>query len=190
MFVTAVCFWSLTWDYLFSVSAIFVYFCLVHSFSGDTLPDCLALAVSPVFMFNMCCLTSSSLPLQWSCLTTCLFCPLIVGFFLTKPTFVPTSFKRKSHSGCHPFKLKQQYVTLTATRVFEKQNLRDVTQNSHFREAGSYFTKGMSSGFPSNILWLLCLNSVIHGGSWKQHAGCLQTEAAAAAPGRCCGQLR
>ncbi len=43
----------------------------------------------------------------------------------------------------------------------------------------------MSSGFSSDVLHLLCLNSVIHRGSWKQHAGCLQTEAAAAAMGRC-----
>ncbi len=41
----------------------------------------------------------------------------------------------------------------------------------------------MSSGFHSDVLQLLSLNSVNHGGSWKQHAGCLQTEAAAAAPG-------
>ncbi len=34
--------------------------------------------------------------------------------------------------------------------------------------------------FPSDVLRLLCLNSVIHRGSWKQHVGCLQTEAAAA----------
>ncbi len=26
----------------------------------------------------------------------------------------------------------------------------------------------ISSGFPSDVLWLLSLNSVIHGGSWKQ----------------------
>ncbi len=39
----------------------------------------------------------------------------------------------------------------------------------------------MSSGFPSDVLRPLCLNSVIHGGSWRQHVGCLQTEAAAAA---------
>ncbi len=47
----------------------------------------------------------------------------------------------------------------------------------------------MSSGFPSDVLQLLRLNSVIHRGSWKQHvclpAGCLQNEAAAAAAGRC-----
>ncbi len=43
----------------------------------------------------------------------------------------------------------------------------------------------MSSGF----LRLLCLNSVIHEGSWKQHVGSLQTEAAAAAVGSCWGQL-
>ncbi len=41
----------------------------------------------------------------------------------------------------------------------------------------------MSSGFPSDVLRLLCLNSVTHGGSRKQHVGCLQTEAAVAAPG-------
>ncbi len=34
------------------------------------------------------------------------------------------------------------------------------------------------------------LNSVIHRGSWKQHVGCMQTEAAAAAASSCCGQLR
>ncbi len=39
--------------------------------------------------------------------------------------------------------------------------------------------------FPSDVLQLLCLNSVIHGASWKQHVGCLQTEAAAAAVGSC-----
>ncbi len=38
--------------------------------------------------------------------------------------------------------------------------------------------------FASDVLPLLCLNSVIHGGSWEQHVGCLQTEAAAAAAGR------
>ncbi len=48
----------------------------------------------------------------------------------------------------------------------------------------------MSSGFSSDVLRLLCLNSVIYGGSWKQHVGCLQTEAAAAAVGRRWGQLR
>ncbi len=48
----------------------------------------------------------------------------------------------------------------------------------------------MSSGFPSDVLRLLYLNPVIHGGSWRQNVGCLQTEAAAAAPGCCWGQLR
>ncbi len=47
----------------------------------------------------------------------------------------------------------------------------------------------MSSGFPSDVLQLLCLDSVVHGGSWKQHVGCLQTKAAAAAAGRCWLQL-
>ncbi len=46
----------------------------------------------------------------------------------------------------------------------------------------------MSSGFPSDVLRLLRLNSVIHEGSWKQHVGRLQTEAAAA--GSCWEQLR
>ncbi len=32
------------------------------------------------------------------------------------------------------------------------------------------------SGFPSDVLRLLCLSSVIHRSSWKQHVGCLQTE--------------
>ncbi len=41
----------------------------------------------------------------------------------------------------------------------------------------------MSSGFPSDVRRLLGLNPVIHGGSWRQHVGCLQTEAAAAALG-------
>ncbi len=48
----------------------------------------------------------------------------------------------------------------------------------------------MSSGFLSDVLRLLCLNSVIYGGSWKQHVGSLQTEAAAAAVGSCWWQLR
>ncbi len=39
----------------------------------------------------------------------------------------------------------------------------------------------MSSGLPSDVLRLFCLNSVIHGGSWRQHVGRRQTEAAAAA---------
>ncbi len=54
----------------------------------------------------------------------------------------------------------------------------------------TYFPKKMSSGFPSDVLQLLCLNPVIHWGSWRQHVGCLQTKAAAAAPGSCWGQLR
>ncbi len=29
----------------------------------------------------------------------------------------------------------------------------------------------MSSGFSCDVLQPLCLNSVIHGGSWKQHVG-------------------
>ncbi len=53
----------------------------------------------------------------------------------------------------------------------------------------SYFMEKMSSCFPCDVLRLLCLNSVIHEGSWKQHACCLQTEAAAAAAGRCWWQL-
>ncbi len=40
--------------------------------------------------------------------------------------------------------------------------------------------KKISPDFPSDILQLLCLKYVIHWGSWKQHVGCLQTEAAAA----------
>ncbi len=48
-------------------------------------------------------------------------------------------------------------------------------------KAGHTFTAKMSSGISSDVLRLLFLNSVIHGGSWKQHVGCLQTEAAAAA---------
>ncbi len=47
----------------------------------------------------------------------------------------------------------------------------------------------MFSGFPFDVLQPLCLKSVIHGGSWKQHGGWLQTEAAAAAAGSCWGQL-
>ncbi len=42
-------------------------------------------------------------------------------------------------------------------------------QNSDLSETWSYFIENMSSQFPSNILRLLFLNSVIHGGSWKQH---------------------
>ncbi len=37
----------------------------------------------------------------------------------------------------------------------------------------------MLSGFPSDVLRLLCLSSVIHGGSWQQHAGYLQIRSAA-----------
>ncbi len=67
-----------------------------------------------------------------------------------------------------------------------KTNLTDalqhyVAQNSNFSETGSYFMEKISSGFPSKVLRLLSLNSVIHGGSWKQHAGHLQIEASAAA---------
>ncbi len=64
-----------------------------------------------------------------------------------------------------------------------------VAQNSSFIKMGSYFMKEMSPGFPSDVLRLLCLNSVINRGPWKQHVGCLQIEAAAAAAGSCCGQL-
>ncbi len=56
-----------------------------------------------------------------------------------------------------------------------------IAQNSNFDEIGSYLMEKMSSGFPSDVLQLLCLSSVIHGDSWKQHVGCLQTDAAAAA---------
>ncbi len=88
--------------------------------------------------------------------------------------------------------LKQHYVTLTVTCGFEKQHLTmhyNTAQNSNSSKTGSYFMERMSSGFPSDVPQLLCLNSVIHGGSWKQHVGCLQTEAAAAAAGGCWGQL-
>ncbi len=44
-----------------------------------------------------------------------------------------------------------------------------------FSWAGSYFVVKMSSGFPSDVLRLLCLDSVIDGVSWRQHVGCLQT---------------
>ncbi len=53
-----------------------------------------------------------------------------------------------------------------------------VTQNSKFGENWSYFMEKMSSVFS---LWLLGLNSLIYGGSWKQHAGCLLHTVAAAA---------
>ncbi len=58
----------------------------------------------------------------------------------------------------------------------------NITMNSYFSETRSHFMEKMLSGFPSDVRPLLCLNSVIHGGSLKQHVGCLQTEAAAAAP--------
>ncbi len=65
--------------------------------------------------------------------------------------------------------LKQHYVTLTATCGFEKQNLTMHVNTSHktaiLVKTGSYFTEKMSSGFPSDVQRLLCLNSVIHGGS-------------------------
>ncbi len=54
-----------------------------------------------------------------------------------------------------------------------------VVLHSNFSETGSYFTEQMSFGFSSDVLQLLSFDSVIHGGSWKQHESCLQTEAAA-----------
>ncbi len=66
--------------------------------------------------------------------------------------------------------LKHHYVTLTATHSFKKRTLT-VTQNSNFGKTRSYFTEEMSSGFPSDVIWLLCINSVNHGGSWEQHVG-------------------
>ncbi len=81
------------------------------------------------------------------------------------------------------FYLKQHYVTLTATPSFEKRNLM-----MHVNTL-SYFTEKVSSGFHSDVLRLLCCTSVLHGGSWKQHAGRLQTEAATAAAGGFWGQL-
>ncbi len=45
----------------------------------------------------------------------------------------------------------------------------NVAQNSSFSETRSYFMEKMSSGFPSNVLRLLCLNSVIYGGSLMKH---------------------
>ncbi len=89
--------------------------------------------------------------------------------------------------------LKHQYVTLTVTGSFENQlnNARlYVAQNSNFFKIRSYFTEKVSSAFPPEVLWLLSLSSVIYRGSWKQHKGCLQTEAAAAAAaGHCWGQF-
>ncbi len=60
------------------------------------------------------------------------------------------------------FVVKQHYVTLTANRCFEKQNL---TMHGHTLHETAYFTEKMSSGFASDVLQLLCLNSVVHGGS-------------------------
>ncbi len=47
-----------------------------------------------------------------------------------------------------------------------------ITQNCNFSKTGSCFMEKMSSGCLSNVLRLLCLSSVIHGGSWKLHVGC------------------
>ncbi len=58
--------------------------------------------------------------------------------------------------------LKQNNVTLTATRGFRKGNLMMhvyVTQNSNFSKIRSRFMEKMFSGFPSDVLQLLCLNS-------------------------------
>ncbi len=49
-----------------------------------------------------------------------------------------------------------------------------VAQKSNFSETGSYFMRKISSGFSSDALRVLSLNSVIPWGSWKQ-----QTKAAA-----------
>ncbi len=77
---------------------------------------------------------------------------------------------------------------------FQKMKLSNaywyVAQNSGFSRTRSYFTEKISSGSSPDVLRLLCLNSVIHGSSWKQHVGNLQTKAAAAAAGRWWWQLR
>ncbi len=54
--------------------------------------------------------------------------------------------------------LKQHCVTLTATRGAKLNGACwYVTQNSCFSKTGSYFMEKTSSGFPSDVLQLLCL---------------------------------
>ncbi len=53
--------------------------------------------------------------------------------------------------------------------LHQKSKFKDarqhVAQNSNFIETGSYYLEKMSSGFPSDVLRLICLNSVINEGS-------------------------
>ncbi len=77
-----------------------------------------------------------------------------------------------------------------AIRSFEKQNVTMRVNMWHetavLVKPSHILLEKMSSGV-SDVLRLLCLNSVIHRGSWKQHVGCLQTKAVTA--GGCWGQL-
>ncbi len=94
-----------------------------------------------------------------------------------KPSSHSWNFQLKFNSLLQPLALLWLFL-----QVF-KPKLKDVhcyvAQNSNFGETGSYFME-------KNVLWfsLWCPTAVIHRGSWKQHAGCLKTEAAAAAAGR------
>ncbi len=74
----------------------------------------------------------------------------------------------------------QTHVGLTVCTQAKATWCKNRKQNNNFGLTGSYFMERMSLGFYSDILQLLCLDTVIHGGSWKQHVGyLLQTEAAA-----------
>ncbi len=61
---------------------------------------------------------------------------------------------------------KQQYVTLTTTRTFDKRNVKTHFNTSHknskFRKTGSHFMEKMSCGFPSDVLQLLCLSAAFY----------------------------
>ncbi len=62
--------------------------------------------------------------------------------------------------------LKQNCVTLTTTHSYEKWNftihINMMQKNSNFSETGSHFMEKMSSGFPSDVLRLLCLSAAFY----------------------------
>ncbi len=62
--------------------------------------------------------------------------------------------------------LKQQCITLTATPWLQKTKLHNacyyIAQNSNFSKTESFFKEKMSSGFPSDVLQLLCLSAAFY----------------------------
>ncbi len=73
------------------------------------------------------------------------------------------------HLQFNSVELRQHYGTRTTTHCFEKQNLTVHVNILHkiaiLVKSGHILWNKMFSGFHSDVLRLLCLNSVIHGGS-------------------------